>query len=562
MVVAVVGVWLLLTGLVFVGWSRLNAERGLRIGAVAGTLVLSLTHQLMFGTVAEDAYISFRYSLNLAEGYGPVFNPGEHVEGYSNFLWTVLVAIPHALFGRGIVLGAAVLGVLCTLGCVLLAYLLVNRMVRASDPAGPGRPALGVLGALLTAGASGLAAYGPSGLETPLFLLLVLATGYAVVAGRMVIAGVLVALATMTRPDGAVVAVIVGGYLVLSVVRKRCDWWSPVGYLLGGLVLAVPWTVWRLLYYGHLLPNAVAAKSGGSIGWQLEQGWDYLAGFSVLHQGFLLAGLVAAMGLAGRRGTGDAHARQARSLAWLLLTVGTAYLAFVTFAGGDWMPAWRLLAPVPPLLAVASVAAYGILARPVPGTETPADPESAPAAGRIVPALCLGVCGLSILVSATAPKMMSAMHDWRDKIAEMSEIGSWLGDNLPAGTVISTYANGALSFRAGNDLVVVDVLGLTDEHIARDGKRDENWGPIGHIAHDYAYVVDVRRPAVAVTTGNGFTDKQNCAIGSVYADDYQPGSFRRAGTEDWVTVFLRTGEAAELIEMLDADPRFAYVPCA
>ncbi|WP_338065522.1 hypothetical protein [Amycolatopsis antarctica] len=554
---AVVLVWLVLTVFVLAGWSRCNDSRAWRLAALGGALVLSLLHQIMFGTVVEDAYISFRYSLNLAEGNGPVFNPGERVEGYSNFLWTVLVAVPQAVFGRGLVAGAAVLGVICTLGCVLLAYLLVNRIVRLAGAGRPPRPVLGVLAAVLTAGASGLAAYGPSGLETPLFLLLVLATCYAVACGRTVVAGVLVALATMTRPDGAVVALIVAAFLVVAAVRKRTDWWALIGYLLGGLVLAVPWTAWRVTYYGHLLPNAVAAKSGGSLGWQLGQGWDYLAGFSLAHLGFLLAGVVAVIVLSRRRVAEET--RQAGAFAWLLLAIAGGYLAFITYAGGDWMPAWRLLAPVPPLIAVAVLAAYGVLTDPVPVPVPRGNVRR-----RIAPAVALALCGVSLLVSTMTPRMLPSMREWSEQIAEMGEIGSWLGATLPPGTVFSTYANGVLSYRAGTGLIVVDVLGLTDEHIAREGRRDEDSGPIGHIANDYEYVVDVRRPSVAVTTGNGFADRQQCGIGTAYADDYAPAPFRRAGRdggEDWVTLYLRDGQAPELIEELTADPRFEHVPC-
>ena len=46
----------------------------------------------------EDAYITFRFSGNLADGYGPVFNPGERVEGYSNPLWMFSLAAAHRLW--------------------------------------------------------------------------------------------------------------------------------------------------------------------------------------------------------------------------------------------------------------------------------------------------------------------------------------------------------------------------------------------------------------------------------------------------------------------------------
>lgn len=47
--------------------------------------------------VQDDAFISFRYARNLAEGNGLVWNLGERVEGYTNFLWTVAMAIPYYL---------------------------------------------------------------------------------------------------------------------------------------------------------------------------------------------------------------------------------------------------------------------------------------------------------------------------------------------------------------------------------------------------------------------------------------------------------------------------------
>ena len=58
---------------------------------LAATVVL-IPHALMFDFVNDDAYISFRYARNLAEHGQLVFNLGERVEGFTNFLWTVLLA--------------------------------------------------------------------------------------------------------------------------------------------------------------------------------------------------------------------------------------------------------------------------------------------------------------------------------------------------------------------------------------------------------------------------------------------------------------------------------------
>jgi hypothetical protein len=42
----------------------------------------------------DDPFISFRYAYNLVHGNGLVWNVGERVEGYTNFLWTLLMCIP------------------------------------------------------------------------------------------------------------------------------------------------------------------------------------------------------------------------------------------------------------------------------------------------------------------------------------------------------------------------------------------------------------------------------------------------------------------------------------
>lgn len=131
MVYAVVVAWLVVAAIVVLTWTRLDAERGLRAFVLTLTLGLSLLHQLLFATVTEDALVTFRYAQNIADGNGPVFNPGERVEGYTNFLWLVLVALPRAAFGADVRTTAVVLGVLAALGCVLLAYFAAAQIGRA-----------------------------------------------------------------------------------------------------------------------------------------------------------------------------------------------------------------------------------------------------------------------------------------------------------------------------------------------------------------------------------------------------------------------------------------------
>jgi hypothetical protein len=62
---------------------------------IAGLTLLAWSQRF----VQDDAFISFRYAYNFAHGKGLVWNDGYRVEGYTNFLWTVLMSIP-LYFGR------------------------------------------------------------------------------------------------------------------------------------------------------------------------------------------------------------------------------------------------------------------------------------------------------------------------------------------------------------------------------------------------------------------------------------------------------------------------------
>lgn len=66
---------------------------------VVGGAAVSIWLALSEASIVDDAFISCRYARNLAEGHGLVYNVGERVEGYTNFLWTVLVALGSVITG-------------------------------------------------------------------------------------------------------------------------------------------------------------------------------------------------------------------------------------------------------------------------------------------------------------------------------------------------------------------------------------------------------------------------------------------------------------------------------
>ena len=86
--------------------------------------------------LCNDAFISFRYARNLLEGHGLVFNPGEYVEGYSNFLWILELAALWGVFGLRPEHTAPWLSVACTAGTLAAMLWWIARL--------PGLPHRGV----------------------------------------------------------------------------------------------------------------------------------------------------------------------------------------------------------------------------------------------------------------------------------------------------------------------------------------------------------------------------------------------------------------------------------
>jgi arabinofuranosyltransferase len=115
--------------------------------------------------VQDDAFITYRYARNVVRGHGPVYNPGERVEGYTNFLWMILqagmgvVGVPFAV----VIALSQVLGVLSGAGVVIILFLLLRKY-------STGPPLLAPLGALLFAANGSFAYWCVSGMETGLGL--------------------------------------------------------------------------------------------------------------------------------------------------------------------------------------------------------------------------------------------------------------------------------------------------------------------------------------------------------------------------------------------------------
>jgi len=287
----------------------------------------------------DDAYITFSFSKNLATGHGPIYSNGVHVEGYSNFLWMVLNALPLA-FAPDLdpFLSARLLTLPFTALLLLATYKLAR--VRVS-------PWWGFVTVLLLCLHTDIVWAFLSGLETLPYTALVTAAFACQVAPRLSLRRKL-ALPVMT----AAALMRIDGFLPLGFLLAWELWetWldrrrRPQSYLrrtLPWVTVWGLWFVWRWWYYGLPLPSTYYAKALFPI-LHPDAGWGYV------QEKLKTTGVLVVMPFIALLAF-----RAARPV-WMLLLFAAGHVAYVIRVGGDWMPFERFLLPIVPIFFVLSV---------------------------------------------------------------------------------------------------------------------------------------------------------------------------------------------------------------
>ncbi len=65
----------------------MSDDRAVRASAALAAAALAIHAWPARWSTVDDAWITARYSLLLAHGHGPVYNPGEWIEGASSPIW-------------------------------------------------------------------------------------------------------------------------------------------------------------------------------------------------------------------------------------------------------------------------------------------------------------------------------------------------------------------------------------------------------------------------------------------------------------------------------------------
>lgn len=453
---------------------RLVAARpGVLIGAAVMLLIVLWLPIILWGRstvidgtrywwLDDDALISMRYARNLANGAGLVWNPGERVEGYTNFLWTLVMAGVHALPIDLPHTSLVVLLISLALSAATLPW--VARLTRLLGGAA-GAVAVALLAFVLN---DNIAAWNTTGGETALLgLLLTVGVCRVLEEARTrrprAATYLLLGAVALVRADGLVLAgLAAGAALLLTADRRRV-----LAFSLLMLSLPLAHEIWRIMYYGDVLPNTAYLKV---LNWdrRLSAGVQDGLKFALGYGPWLLAAAI-----------GAARPRSSERLAVLGIAVGQ--LAWVVFIGGDAFPGNRFLVPVLPL----------VLAAGLTGWEQIADRMTLRAAGLIA-----GLALLPLMV----PGYFNVFVSGGGYNADNLRVGLWLRAHYPPEAVVADAAAGSVPYFSG--LGAVDLLGKSDPVIAREAAVAGNTRP-GHNKYDYEYSLGVRRPDLVVLPYRG-----------------------------------------------------------
>lgn len=418
----------------------------------------------------DDAMISMRYAWNLSHGLGLVWNTGEHVEGYSNLLMTLIMSVATFFLDKKMaVLAIQLLGIPTALGIAFLT----RELAKPLETKYAGAANLAFIGILF---------YAPTwywslmGMEAGLLTLLVLAGFLCALrwletrrSRELILTSLFLGLAFLARNESLLLAGLIFGYLAYRLWRagaKRTAL-QPLFYafIFYGLFVGVQ-LGFRLWYYGSLVPNTYILKvTGIPLSLKLSWGWTYIWPFITGHSPLLLLALV---------GTNQEKTKRVFILPIVVL------LLYQVSVGGDSFPLWRILLPGIPFVFILASSAIT---------------ETAEWIGKHVPALSLILMTFALL--ALDMPMQKQIYDSNGQIVDavhnQHNVNVALGINemtTPDASIGVIWA-GAIPYYA--DRRAIDFLGKSDTYIA-SLPADLGMSLIGHNKYDLQYSIRKLQP--------------------------------------------------------------------
>ena len=422
-------------------------------------------------------------------GDGLVYNSGEYVEGYTNFLWTIITAP----FTRISFADVSVFAIALCLFISILNIVFISKIGSLFDHEfEPYKMFLVLLPALFLAVDNSIAFWAIGGMESPIYTMFILGIAYSYLKINngpkylfILISSLM--LCTLTRPEGNMIFVILILHLILY--RKHVNDFKKVllKIVVFYLLFCVIYYGFKLFYYGQIIPNTFYAKGVTDLKMNLVLGSKYLA----LCIGTRLYIFIFMAFIPLKRSL-------KRFNESFLLIIVAVYLVYIIAVGGDWMIANRFFVPILPFLYVLSV--IGMINFLIKFHRIYNNMEKLKRFANWM------TSGLTILLfvitlSFLEYKQLIIKDDNANYEMHWSMFGKWLKMNVPPNTVIAVGPAGKIPYYS--QLYTIDMWGLNNDYIAHTNSKRLQ---AGHKKFDFQYVLSLN-PEFIIGGYEGFTDK-------------------------------------------------------
>lgn len=297
---------------------------------IVSCLILAWNISWYLPFFADDSLITIRYAQRLIDGHGLTWTDGIKVEGYSNLLWVLILAFFGKL-GANMILVARILGVIFAVTNVYLLIEYANKRYKDA-------PVVLSIALFLFSASAIVAVWAIGGLENSLVSMLALISIIKYLDYRQYgnirslwFSSVSLGMLCITRPDGVLLSVIIGLYHIIS---NRNDFKKALVSLsklaVFPLILYFGQLIFRIIYYGELVPNTAHVKVSPSL-YHAYTGLLYTLRF--FKSNFTLF-IIAMSSLAYL-----VYIKKSESLLYIML-IGI-WAAYISFIGGDFFFAFR-----------------------------------------------------------------------------------------------------------------------------------------------------------------------------------------------------------------------------
>jgi len=427
--------------------------------------ILHLNETSLFWQICDDAYISLVYAKNLFNGLGLIYNEGEQVEGYTNFVWTLIMSVPFFIKQDPIIfikVCGAISGIVLAMATYSTLYRSCGRLTA-------------ILTAALLISSESIIYMTQWGLET-IFFAACLTSCLALMLGdkpQIKLSAVVYAITCMTRIEAIIFLPVLTLFLLFR-SRKQC-----LTFIVLSMSIFSVYFLWRYQYYGYLMPNTFYAKVGGGGFKLVARGADYWVeqakALGIFYP--IILSVIAFPAMLFKR-PADRSLLLSTALFFFLSITATAYICYV---GGDVFNERFIIHYLSFYLIFSACIVRWIL-------DLVSRQLGRKSYSEALTALIMAFLYLGIFTTPVRYPYSTHLTGW-------ISLAQRLNADLRPHELFASDAAGALRYYAERNMI--DILGLTDSTIAHK-KVELGKGVAGHEKLDDQYVLS--RSPVFITS--------------------------------------------------------------